>query len=314
MFILLKVRYNKTLELNITKLQRLNTEDRNWYLNHIIETINSKSKFYKESPITSITFSHGFKNQKIDNKPNCTESESILFKKESLSNSNLNFQKRNFHTSSSLNNKKSLNWTNYIIKTTPSNFSKELLKNNLNKFWKDITTPKVSDNQHIIFMFRLQWIDDQFVTIGNMVKLNNNERDYIFNFILDDIKDKSDYYKETLIKSIVFTYIIKDGRTTDKMLYSKIQYHNYQHHKLPVTMNPLKYGKLLFEKDNAYAVQISDTNMAVITVKDGINEVKIFRRGMLLYEYKDNLISDNTIERVMGNKKWIFKDSYKIHF
>jgi hypothetical protein len=98
---------------------------------------------------------------------------------------------------------------------------------NLNKFWNEIVIPNVSDNQHIIFMFRIQWIDNQFVTIGNLQRLNNNEKDYIFNYILDEIKDKSDYYKETSIKSIVFTYAIRDGNSKEKVLSTNIQYHKY---------------------------------------------------------------------------------------
>jgi DNA polymerase type B, organellar and viral len=208
--------------------------------------------------------------------------------------------------------RKILNWVNYIIKITPTNFSKDLLKLNLNKFWNEIVIPNVSDNQHILFMFRLQWIDDQFVTIGNLQRLNNNDKDFIFNYILDDIKDKSDYYKETSINSLVFTYAIKDGKIPDKLLSTKIQYHKYQDHKLPITMDPLMYGKLLFHQNNTYAIQVNETNVAIIIIENVINNVKIFRKGILKYEYKDKWIDAETFIRKLGRKEWIFRNNKQI--
>jgi hypothetical protein len=149
-------------------------------------------------------------------------------------------------------------------------------------------------------MFRLQWDDNQFVTIGNLQKLNNNDKNYIFNYILDDLKDKSDYYKETAINSIVFTYAIREGRSPEKLLISKIQ---YQDHKLPITMDPLKYGKLLFQQNNKYAIQINDTDVAIIIVEKEYNEVNLFRKGTLKYKYTDKLINKETFIRNLGKKE-----------
>jgi DNA polymerase type B, organellar and viral len=183
---------------------------------------------------------------------------------------------------------------------------------NLNKFWNETVIPNVSDNQHIIFLFRLQWIDNQFVTIGNLQRLNNNEKDYIFNYILDEVKDKSDYYKETAIKSIVFTYAIRDGKAIEKVLSTNIQYHNYHHHNLPITMDPLEYGDLLFQQDNSYAVQINDTDVAIIIVEDNLNKVKIYKKGRLRYEYTDKKLDSNTFSRLLNKKEWIFRNNKQI--
>ena len=60
------------------------------------------------------------------------------------------------------------NWINYTIKISPSIFSKELIKTNLNRFWINVVEKELNDNQHIIFLFRIQWSDNQFVSIGNL--------------------------------------------------------------------------------------------------------------------------------------------------
>lgn len=82
------------------------------------------------------------------------------------------------------------NWDNYTIHLKPSLFTKDLLKINLNKFWTEIVETKLSENQHILFLFRLQWSDNQFVTIGNLQKLNKDDKDYIFDYLSEEIKNK----------------------------------------------------------------------------------------------------------------------------
>ena len=209
-------------------------------------------------------------------------------------------------------NKNFSNWINYTIRITPSNFTKDLLESNLNKFWNDIVSPNVSEDQHIIFLFRIQWDDNQFATIGNLQKLNNDDKDYIFNYILDEIKDKSEYYLEQSIISIVFTYAIREGRTLEKILSKDTQFHHYQHHKLPISMDPLNYGELLDQIGDKYWVQVNETNVAIISIEDKINKVKFFRKGKLRYEYTDRLIDNQTFIRTLGNKEWIFRNNEQL--
>jgi len=54
---------------------------------------------------------------------------------------------------------------------------------------------------------------------------------------------------------MVFSYNIKKGRAKDKITLDNIiniQYQDYQHHKLPITKNPLEYGILIDQIDNKY--------------------------------------------------------------
>jgi hypothetical protein len=57
--------------------------------------------------------------------------------------------------------------------------------------------------------------------------------------------DKGEYYKEQSIISITFSYGVREEKAMDKIISTNVEYQNYYHHKLPITMNPLKYGKLL---------------------------------------------------------------------
>lgn len=206
------------------------------------------------------------------------------------------------------------NWINYTIRISPSIFSKELIKINLNKFWTSIVEKELKDDQHIIFLFRIQWSDNQFVSIGNLQKLNKEDKDYILNKIVDNMIDKGGYYLEQSILSLVFTYAIRKGKALEKVINTNIQCHNYQHHKLPITMNPLEYGKLIDKFGDTYVIQVNPKNIATITQLENYNEVKFYKSGEITYEWIDKWIDNNTFSRILGKKEWIFKNNEQILF
>jgi hypothetical protein len=207
-----------------------------------------------------------------------------------------------------MKNRKFTNWINYTIKISPSIFTREIIRINLNKFWSNVVEKQLQDDQHIIFLFRIQWSDNQFVTIGNLQKLNIDYKDYILNKIVDDMIDKGGYYLEQSIASLIFTYAIRKGKAIQKVINTNIQYHNYQHHNLPITMNPLEYGKLIDKFGDTYIIQVNPKNIATIIQLDNSNEVKFYKSGELTYKYTDKWLDTNTFSRTLGNKQWIFKD------
>src|SRR5437879_1854409 len=97
-----------------------------------------------------------------------------------------------------------------------------------------------------------------------------------------------------------------------------IKYQNYKHYKLPISINPLEYGKLIFKTDNIYIIQIKFINVSVISKYknfsviyqyEDFNEVKFFKEGDLAFIYKDHKLDDNTFTRTLNNKKFTFKNN-----
>jgi hypothetical protein len=84
------------------------------------------------------------------------------------------------------------------------------------------------------------------------------------------------------------------------------QYQNYSHYKLPITINPLDYGKLIVQIGNKYIVQINTTNVVIIIQKDNTNFVKLFRKGELMFEYKDIIISEISFTRTISDQRYTF--------
>lgn len=86
------------------------------------------------------------------------------------------------------------------------------------------------------------------------------------------------------------------------------KFQNYKHYKLPITMNPLEYGKLLVQISDTYIVQFNRTNISIIIQNKEFNEVKFFRKGNLIFKYNDHIIDNNTFIRSLENKKFTFKN------
>jgi hypothetical protein len=87
-----------------------------------------------------------------------------------------------------------------------------------------------------------------------------------------------------------------------------IKYQNYKHYKLPITINPLEYGKLIIKIDdlNLFIVQINIRNIALIYQYDEFNHIKLYKKGDFALEYKDHKISNNEFVRNLENKKFTY--------
>jgi hypothetical protein len=92
---------------------------------------------------------------------------------------------------------------------------------------------------------------------------------------------------------------------------TNIKYQNYKHYKLPITTNPLDYGKLILniEDLNLFVVQVNRTNVALILQHDELNHIKIFKEGDLVLDYNDHKTDENIFIRSLNNTKFTFKNN-----
>jgi hypothetical protein len=82
----------------------------------------------------------------------------------------------------------------------------------------------------------------------------------------------------------------------------------YSHYKLPITKDPLKYGKLLDQTNNKFIIQLTTKNVAVINHYDKENFVRIFKNGDLVLEFRDKLINENSFIRTLNDTKFLFEN------
>jgi hypothetical protein len=86
------------------------------------------------------------------------------------------------------------------------------------------------------------------------------------------------------------------------------KYQNYNHFKIPITINPLEYGKLIIkiEELDLFIIQGRNTSIFLIYDYKEYNIIKFYRSGPFIFEYKDHKINNNTFIRNLNDKKFTF--------
>ena len=88
-----------------------------------------------------------------------------------------------------------------------------------------------------------------------------------------------------------------------------LNFQNYRKYRLPITINPLEYGKLIYHNINFYVMFINTRNLALINQHDQFNQVKIYTNGELTFEYKDHKLENSSFVRSIEDNKFTFKNN-----
>jgi hypothetical protein len=133
------------------------------------------------------------------------------------------------------------------------------------------------------------------------------------------MKFKSEYYKETLIDSIIFSYGFKKGIIADKdSINLNIDSIIINEMKLPITMNPIDFGRFSrvidIENGKLFILQNNKGETIMFSKFDKYNEVEYLKDGISLIKFKDEIISENKFVRILDNKKYYFENNKQILF
>jgi hypothetical protein len=146
---------------------------------------------------------------------------------------------------------------------------------------------------------------------------------------MDIIELKTDVYISTPIKSIVFSYGFRKGKAPEKQIKNEsIKLQTYYNNKLPISFNPLDYGKLINQKDNQFLVQIDNKSFVIINqidndnnidpaidtkkeklIKEKYNLIEFYKNGNLIYKWKDIYINEYTFNREIGKSIYIIENN-----
>lgn len=186
--------------------------------------------------------------------------------------------------------------------------TKAFIKYHINIFCREPVEvmEKLTDNQHVLFILRLHFSNGSIRTLNKMVKLTGGKTGNDLKFLLDLLNDKvqtsQDGYKTTPLNAITFAYAIVDGKISPGLGYpshsiynSNVKLHTiFNRYKLPISLEVLDYGRLIYKHDNVYIMKMNKTNTAIIKVEDSgdtpgnrVNHVSINRDGLEQITYKD---------------------------
>ena len=133
------------------------------------------------------------------------------------------------------------------------------------------------------------------------------------------MKFKSEYYNESQIDSIIFSYGFKQGRIQDKdKIKLNVNYITIDKMKLPISMNPMDFGKLSetvnIENRKLYILQNITGEIIMFSKFEEFNEVVYSKNGITLVKFKDEIISEDKFVRTIDNKKYYFENGKQILF
>jgi len=199
-------------------------------------------------------------------------------------------------------------WNELTVNFGSKVFTTSLFKSKFNKFWKEIEDG-FTHNNHLFILLKIKYNNGEFVTIGKLQKLNLSDKNWYINWIIDNMEFKSEYYNETLIDSIILSYGFKTGRTAAKEKRKlNVNYVILNEMKLPISTNPLDFGKLIKQLDNNYFLQYEKGITITINKSDDNNDIEFFKNGNSLIKFQDQIISENKFIRVIDNKKYYFEN------
>jgi hypothetical protein len=210
------------------------------------------------------------------------------------------------------------NWKDLVFNINNKIFSKILFENNFNKFWKEIET-KFTENNHMFILFKIKYINGQTLSIGKVQRLNKIDKNWYSNFILAFIELKNNYYNETPIESLIFSYGFKNEKLSEKETINlNVNIQKYENNKLVISYNPLDYGKLIlkneFEDYTQFILQTRENLLVKINKFEVYNEVELVLRGESILKFRDEWISENKFIRILDNKIFYFENNHEILF
>ena len=197
-------------------------------------------------------------------------------------------------------------------------FTNDLFSSKFNKFWSIIKNNFLDDN-HMFVLFKIKYKGTDYATIGKLQRLNVNDKDWYFNWIINNMEFKSEYYKESQIESFIFSYGFKEASAPIKESFKEnLSLQNYKNNKLPISYNPLDYGKIItkftFDNYTQFILQTKEGNLINFKQFGKYNEIEIFNKGDIILTYKDEFISNNKFMRILDNKKYYFENNQEILF
>jgi DNA polymerase type B, organellar and viral len=209
-------------------------------------------------------------------------------------------------------------WDEYKISLNNKIFTKNLFENLIKKFWNKIEYRFTNDN-HLYLLFKIQYNDGNFASIGSLQRLNKDDLNWYIDFILSLVQFKSEYYKTNQIKEIIITYGFKNEKIPNKIIIaSTTKTTEFNKVNIINSMIPSDFGSILktIKTENSTIFIIQNELGQTITLEqfENYNLVTIAAKGTILISFKDEFINNNEFIRIIDNKKYYFKDNLQVLF
>lgn len=146
-------------------------------------------------------------------------------------------------------------------------------------------------------------------TMGNMRRINYSDKNTLIDYLVDRLGILTDNYQDNRIDEIIFTYIIKEELANeDRLLIKDVEHQssnfNYNHMKLPLSMNPKDYGKILSTTNLPFDSKINENGSRItssvkyIVENDKHQIFVIWSKPILHSDFKGKVGAKETVNTV----------------
>jgi len=205
-------------------------------------------------------------------------------------------------------------WDNIEFPLKDNLFNIDILNTFISKFYNSIVS-NIKDDQHIIFIFKIVLINNDIKSTTKLLKINKEGKDSLINYISNAIELTSDNYDNPPFKALIISYGIRNGKVDnlfkdEPVEDSKISFHIYYNHKLPIVKNIEEYGNIIEKTEDKIIISLFNRKGEILSIQkvDNQNNVKYFKNGKLMYEWTDHLREDGSIIREIGKTTILWKD------
>nr|YP_009487294.1 hypothetical protein [Russula lepida]AWB36196.1 hypothetical protein [Russula lepida] len=169
----------------------------------------------------------------------------------------------------------------------------------------------------MFILFKIKYNNGEFSSIGKVQRINKTDKNWYIDFILENMKFKSEYYNENQIESFIFSYGIKAGKIKDKDIKNvNVIHQKYKNLKLPISMEAKDYGRLIvqnkIETGINYILQNEKGETIDFKKYEKYNEVECFKNGISLVKFTDIFINKVKFLRKIENKYLYFENGRQI--
>src|ERR1700692_1673194 len=190
----------------------------------------------------------------------------------------------------------------------------DLIKEMLNKFWDEIMNR--IDNKMVILLFRIQFEDKTYRTIGNLQKIDRSNLFELYKLLTKLLSIINDEYKTLAIIKLVFSYKIIETDNKNSKIDSfnikniKLPTFKFYGYNLPLTLDFKKWGTQISYSNNEYIIKRTNSDLFYnITVEPLFNIIKIIDSdNMIILTFKDvkdiNSQDNSTFTRIINNQTY----------
>lgn len=123
-----------------------------------------------------------------------------------------------------MQNKTNFNkWVNYIVPLRINNnifLTNIIISDALNIFWNEVVNKIVCVNPyHLLILFRVQYADGTYATIGKLTRLNiheNSQQEY-YEILIPLLSILAEGYKNREITKVIISYGLRKGLTNSNV-------------------------------------------------------------------------------------------------